>query len=82
VTLYQELFPKGTTVRIANAQALREFRNSWKLHHPLTEEQLAFADHQATIKSVGFYHGGDVIYELTEAPGTWHEVCLRANAVR
>ena len=26
---------------------------------------------------VGFYHGGDALYELEGVPGVWHEVCLR-----
>jgi hypothetical protein len=25
---------------------------------------------------VSFYHGGDVLYELQTAPGTWHEQLL------
>ena len=24
------------------------------------------------------YHGGDVMYELADVPGIWHEVCLQA----
>jgi hypothetical protein len=62
---YQELYPKGTKIRIASAQELRDFRKSWKLHNPLTDEQLAFAGHHATIKSVGYYHGGDVLCSAT-----------------
>jgi hypothetical protein len=31
-----------------------------------------------TVKSVGFYHGGDVLYELSEISGTWHEACLES----
>jgi hypothetical protein len=30
------------------------------------------------IKSVGFYHGGDVLYEIEGVPGIWHERCLEA----
>jgi hypothetical protein len=26
--------------------------------------------------SVGFYHGGDVLYVLEGIPGVWHESCL------
>ena len=29
-----------------------------------------------TVKSVGFYHGGDVIYTLERASGVWHEQLL------
>jgi hypothetical protein len=39
---------------------------------------LKFADKIAKVKSVGFYHGGDELYELKGVPGTWHEQCLRA----
>jgi hypothetical protein len=78
---YQELFRKGTRVRIVSAGALADFRANWKLHNPLTAEQLRFAGHSATIASVGFYHGGDVLYELAGVPGIWHEVCLQAASV-
>lgn len=36
-------------------------------------------DHQLPISTVGFYHGGDVIYTLEKAPGTWHEQLLDSN---
>lgn len=38
---------------------------------------MKFADKIAKVKSVGFYHGGDVLYELKGVPGIWHEQCLR-----
>jgi hypothetical protein len=38
---------------------------------------LKFADKIAKVKSVGFYHGGDELYELEGVLGTWHEQCLR-----
>jgi hypothetical protein len=44
----------------------------------LEPEQLRFADKIAKVKSVGFYHGGDELYELKGVPGMWHEQCLRA----
>jgi hypothetical protein len=75
---YQELFLRGTRVRIVSVGALADFRATWKLHNPLTTEQLRFGGHQATIVSVGFYHGGDVLQELAGVPGIWHEVCLQA----
>jgi hypothetical protein len=28
------------------------------------------------VQEVGFYHGGDVLYQLRGVPGTWHECCL------
>jgi hypothetical protein len=76
MTPYQPAFLVGDRVRIAEGQQLESFRLHWKLHHPLQAEQLPHAGRMATIARVGIYHGGDVIYELVEAPGTWHEDCL------
>src|SRR6185437_6790383 len=58
MTAYQALFDAGALVRIRPLGALQEFRSSWKLHHPLAEEQLDFAGRIATVAAVGFYHGG------------------------
>ena len=73
---YAAAFPPGTPVRIVSRDVLERFRETWALHHPLTAEQLAFADHQAVVREVGFYHGGDALYALIDVPGTWHEACL------
>jgi len=78
--LYDALYPVGTPVRIADRDALEQFRASWHYHNPLRDEQLAYADQPATVKQVGFYHGGDVLYELDGIPGTWHEQVLRAGS--
>ena len=43
----------------------------------MQEEQLKFAGAADTVKAVGFYHGGDVIYKLDNAVGTWHEELLQ-----
>jgi hypothetical protein len=75
---YPQRFYERNLVRIVGFKELEAFRANWKFHHPLAEHQLAFAGQQATVASVGFYHGGDVIYELAGVPGTWHEVCLQA----
>jgi len=75
---YRELFPKGSTVEIASRESLEEFLENWKLHHKLNPDQLNSAGKIAKVKSVGFYHGGDVLYELHGAPGIWHEQCLKA----
>jgi hypothetical protein len=74
---YKEMFPVGSRVWIRDREFLEEFKRSWKFHHPLEESQLQYAGSSALVKSVGFYHGGDVLYELKTAPGTWHEQCLR-----
>lgn len=74
---YEEAFPKGTAVRVADRAALEEFARVWKFHHPLEPRQLEYADAAAVVSWVGFYHGGDVLYVLDGLPGTWHEQCLR-----
>jgi hypothetical protein len=76
--LYREKFPVGSKVRIKNAAELEEFRRTWKLHHPISPEQVDFGGQLDSIRSVGFYHGGDVLYELKSAPGTWHEKLLES----
>jgi hypothetical protein len=76
---YQALFDVGSAVRIQSSDELEEFRSSWKFHHPLTDEQLANADRSATVETVGFYHGGDVLYTLKDIPGIWHERCLASD---
>jgi len=77
---YKEAFPIGSRVRIADLRELTEFRRSWKYHHPLEEGQLAFAGIPATVADVGFFHGGDVLYELSGVPGQWHECCLSPHS--
>lgn len=73
---YKEEFPKGSTVKIADCASLEEFLRTWKFHHKLQTEQLRYADKVAKVKSVGFYHGGDELYELKGVPGLWHEQCF------
>jgi len=76
-TPYKEAFPAGTKVRVADRVFLEEFKEAWKYHHKLQPEQLGFADQVTTVKKVGFYHGGDPVYELFDIPGLWLEQCLR-----
>jgi len=40
---------------------------------------MAFAGSEAKVLTVGFYHGGDVLYTLKGVPGIWHELCLMAR---
>jgi hypothetical protein len=42
----------------------------------LESSQIKFANFQAVVISVGFYHGGDALYSLQHVPGLWHEPCL------
>jgi hypothetical protein len=74
---YNAEYLAGSLVQIATRRELEEFRQSWKYHHPITEEQLEFAGKIAKVKEVGFYHGGDELYILENIPGIWHEKCLR-----
>jgi hypothetical protein len=76
---YTAQFPRGTRVRIVSREDLEDFRESWRFHNPLSSEQLRYAAREATVKEVGFYHGGDVIYELVDIPGVWHEACLSSS---
>ena len=73
---YKACHTAGSTVRVAERKILADFVNTWKPHNPLTTEQLAFAGRESTVKSVGYYHGGDVLYVLQDLPGVWHEQCL------
>jgi hypothetical protein len=74
---YDAAYTVGSAVRIAERMVLDDFARTWKLHNPLTTEQLTFAGHKATVKSLGYYHGGDVLYVLHNVPGVWHERCLQ-----
>jgi hypothetical protein len=76
MSAYKEDFPVGSKIRIADTQRLREFQRMWKYHHKLKPEQLAYAGQDAVVEKVGFYHGGDVLYELRGVPGLWHEQCF------
>jgi hypothetical protein len=42
----------------------------------LTSDQLAYADRVTDLIKVVFYHGGDAMYELKDAPAIWHESCV------
>ena len=74
--IYEEKFPKGTNVKIASRMTLEDFLRTWRYHHKLETQQLAYADKIAEVESVGFYHGGDVIYKLKDVPGIWHQHLL------
>lgn len=76
---YQEKYQVGSQVQIVDAAELQQFLETWKYHHKLTEEQLNLAGHIARVRKIGFYHGGDVIYELDGIPGIWHEQCLSSS---
>lgn len=73
---YRAQYAVGSRVRIQARDALDRFAREWKFHDPLRAEQLPFADTEAEVKDVGFYHGGDRLYQLEGVPGVWHEQCL------
>lgn len=73
---YKEEFPEGCKVKIADRPFLENFIETWKHHNRLKPEQLNYAGHIAKVRTVGFYHGGDELYELEDVPGVWHEQCL------
>lgn len=75
---YDAEFSKGTLVRIATRPELESFQREWKLHNKLGDNQLDYAAKEARVASVGFFHGGDELYELEGVPGVWHEACLTA----
>lgn len=74
---YLNRFGVGDPVQVESRSRLDRFAAEWKYHHPLAEEQLLCAGRRAVVARYGFYHGGDVVYELDGLPGTWHEPCLR-----
>jgi hypothetical protein len=76
--MYTPIFPEGSTVRIADRAFLENFLATWKYHHKLLPEQIAYASRVTTVKGIAMYHGGDQLYTLDKIPGIWHEQCLRA----
>jgi hypothetical protein len=75
---YNEEYPMGTLVKVASREALEEFLRTWKYHNKLSPEQLEYAGKTGKIKWLGFYHGGDELYQMEGIPGIWHEECLKA----
>lgn len=73
---YTPTYPTESRVRIANAAVLAQFMRDWSYHNPLIREQLPYADVEAVVAEVAFYHGGDALYTLRGVPGVWHEACL------
>lgn len=73
---YNEAFPKGASVRIADREFLDNFKQTWRYHHKLQPEQLSYAGRVTVVEKVGFYHGGDPVYTLAGIPGLWLEQCL------
>jgi hypothetical protein len=77
----KEKFPAGSRVRIVEMGELEKFKRTWRYDHKLEPMQLAHAGELAEVKAVSFYHGGDVLYELRDIPGIWHELCLASSQI-
>jgi hypothetical protein len=75
---YQERWPVGAEVRVAPLADLEAFMRDYRYHHRLRPEQFEYADLATTVRALGFYHGGDVLYTLTDTGDwMWLEPCLR-----
>jgi|SRR6266436_621206 len=72
-------FKQGSWVRVTDREFLEDFLRSWKYHHKLQPDQLAYSGYVSKVKHSMIYHGGDVLYELVSIPGIWHEQCLNAE---
>jgi hypothetical protein len=73
-------FEEGSSVKIAARDALEAFQRDWRLHDPLQDEQLDYADCIAKVCQSAMYHGGDILYLLEGVPGVWHQSCLAVAA--
>jgi hypothetical protein len=75
---YAERYPVGSLVEVASLKALTKFMQTWKYHHKLGPGQLRFAGKILKVRSVGYYHGGDPVYQLEGAEEfRWLEPCLQ-----
>lgn len=75
---YAERYPVGSLVEVAPLETLTEFMRTWKYHHKLQPDQLRFAGKILKVRSVGYYHGGDPVYQLEGAEKfRWLEPCLQ-----
>lgn len=94
---YHPAYRAGENIHIRDRDFLVNFQQNWKFHHPLQEEQLAYADKECFVRRVSYYHCGDCLYELgtwepntpdsrfvheESMPGVWHESCLKDQDLR
>jgi hypothetical protein len=79
--IYNAEFPEGTLIRVVGRPQLEEFMRVWCFHHPLTEDQPVYAGMEGRVVDVGFYHGGDELYQVEGIQGIWHESCLERAAL-
>jgi hypothetical protein len=69
-------YQPGDLVLIDSPELLASFARTWKRHHPLETRQMAYAGQSAKIANSFMYHGGDILYELEDVPGVWHQQVL------
>jgi|KBSSwiStaDraftv2_1062776.scaffolds.fasta_scaffold638625_1 hypothetical protein len=75
----REEYPIGTVVRIADRATLEHVMQTWKYHHKLHPEQLAYAGQTAVVRDFAFYHGGDELYCWKTFPVLGMNNVCRAN---
>lgn len=76
VNLHRAKFPISSFVRIKSAGQLEAFRRNGTLRFPPSENQLAHGGESDSVRRITSSVRGDVLYELENAPGMWHEQLL------
>jgi hypothetical protein len=72
---YHAVFQRDDSVRIAPREELeRQPKGPWP--YSLTDDQFRFANCDAVVEAISYYHGGLVLYELRHVPGFWLEDLL------
>ena len=83
---YQEQFPVGTAVRIAERPDLDRFRREWQFHNKLEAEQLSCAGRTARVRDVGLAFIMEVMRSIISkafpVPGTRPVFTLSNNSIR
>jgi len=89
---YHSPFRPGDLVRVVSREKLSEFLpenwlgetedgDTYSLHHPIEESWLEYAGREFTVRSVGYYHCGDILLELDGIEGRWHESSVEDSLV-
>jgi hypothetical protein len=73
---YEARYSVGERVQVESYDELAKFKRTWIYHHPLSDEQIGYAGASSAVKEIGYYHAGEPLYTLADAPGIWHEQCL------
>jgi len=76
IDLRRAKFPVGSVVRIKPAAVLESLRGNGTLRFPPVENQVAHGGESYAVRRITFSVRGDVLYELENAPGMWHEQLL------